>query len=272
MVSREGRELWEQHLGRLGIETLRVIDRLTRANPVFIVSGFPGTVGSAACDIWNGLVPFLEEAPRQIAVWPFEGDLGNLSASSSVVVGEIYPRAAYGVALSAARDGRHRPVRLEKRRPIVRRDSLDELSGTAWVREYGIRIADRNHALDSDDAFDALMSAAALMRCLLEGTPLGGQDDDPLAEGGILGCGSLVLESPAPLVLDRPRRASRSRPPSAPRQMLQCPIPECDRVFKRGRSGWDAHVASPRRHPNWRPGDAASRKDRFRREYPGFFS
>jgi hypothetical protein len=47
-------------------------------------------------------------------------------------------------------------------------------------------------ALDSADAFDALMAAAALLRCVLEGeAPSVGEDG--VAEGGILGSGAVRL-------------------------------------------------------------------------------
>lgn len=52
-----------------------------------------------------------------------------------------------------------------------------------------------------------------------------------------------------------------------------CPIPGCTRVFTGTRSGWDAHVASLRFHPAWRPDvtDRMERKTLFRREFPQFF-
>ena len=52
-----------------------------------------------------------------------------------------------------------------------------------------------------------------------------------------------------------------------------CPIDGCDHVFKGGRGGWDAHVASPNRHPDWHPHitDQSERKWLFRHTYSDWF-
>jgi hypothetical protein len=54
---------------------------------------------------------------------------------------------------------------------------------------------------------------------------------------------------------------------------LACPIPGCTHVFKSGRGGWDAHVASRKVHPSWMPSesDGQRRKELFRRAFPTFF-
>lgn len=54
---------------------------------------------------------------------------------------------------------------------------------------------------------------------------------------------------------------------------LACPIPGCTHVFKGGRGGWDAHVASRKTHPSWMPRelDGPRRKELFRRAFPAFF-
>lgn len=53
-----------------------------------------------------------------------------------------------------------------------------------------------------------------------------------------------------------------------------CPIPGCPKVFHGSRGGWDAHVESLRKHPDWRPdvSDAEERKRIFRDEYGDWFS
>ena len=50
-----------------------------------------------------------------------------------------------------------------------------------------------------------------------------------------------------------------------------CPIPGCSHVFK-SRGGWDPHVASPQKHPNWHREvqDGKKRKRQFKKEYPGW--
>ena len=52
-----------------------------------------------------------------------------------------------------------------------------------------------------------------------------------------------------------------------------CPIPGCRKVFRNSRSGWDAHVASLRKHPDWHPDirDPRTRKDLFRSDFSHWF-
>ena len=56
----------------------------------------------------------------------------------------------------------------------------------------------------------------------------------------------------------------------AGRMEYRCPIGGCTKVFRGSRGGWDAHVASPRIHPDWHPDviDGRVRKERFKAEYP----
>jgi hypothetical protein len=194
VISKKGRLLWEKRARSLGVESLREIDKLTGAKSVFVVSGIPGSVGSAARDIWQGLVPFLKEPSPSVAVWPFKGTLEELAGSEGVVVGEIYPRAAYANALSPKGPNQRAPMALAKSKCRVRRQALDQLVASTWVTENAVRVADLEEALDSDDAFDALLTAAALLRCVLEGTSLeSALSVAAEAEGGILGAGSLQL-------------------------------------------------------------------------------
>ena len=52
-----------------------------------------------------------------------------------------------------------------------------------------------------------------------------------------------------------------------------CPINGCEKVFEGGRGGWDAHVASPRMHPDWYPHleDGSERKWLFRLTHADWF-
>ena len=52
-----------------------------------------------------------------------------------------------------------------------------------------------------------------------------------------------------------------------------CPIPVCSKVFHGSRGGWDAHVASFRRHPAWHPdvSNPEERKQIFKHEYADWF-
>jgi hypothetical protein len=85
----------------------------------------------------------------------------------------------------------------------VQRDSARGASGGTFVE--WLREADLAVALESADAFDALMAAAALLRCVLEGEVLSAGEDG-VADGGILGSGAVVLGSRA-----APSRTCRGR-------------------------------------------------------------
>jgi hypothetical protein len=67
-------------------------------------------------------------------------------------------------------------------------------------------------------------------------------------------------------------RRSRHQEGAAPTGRA-CPIPGCDKVFRIGRGGWDAHVASMRNHPDWHAEveDPEDRKERFRAEFAEWF-
>lgn len=56
--------------------------------------------------------------------------------------------------------------------------------------------------------------------------------------------------------------------------IFRSPIVGCTKVFYRTRGGWDEHAGSNRTHPGWHPEliDRKERKDRFRAEFPEFFS
>jgi hypothetical protein len=261
---------WEARLHALGAEPLRTIDRLTRANPTFVVRGIPGSVGSAARDLWAGLVPYLKEEPRRIALWPFEGSLSELARRDEIVVGEIYPRAAYAIALSPEPAHIRRPLSLAKNKFNVRRTAIDQLAGAGWVREHAVRLGDLEPALDSADAFDALLTAAALLRCTLEETPFSRANLEDAVEGGILGCGSILFQARSD---PQPRGSAHAPPRTEPVRPHPCPIPDCPHVYAGSRGGWDAHVASRRGHQAWHPEltDPEHRKQQFRREYPEFF-
>lgn len=163
----------------------RAVDRRCGGKPVFAVSGIPGSVGSASRALWRELAPRLEVG-RTFRVWPFEGDLGRLLGSAPAVVAEIYPRLAYAVAVAPELPARLAIPRRKGDR-AVREDWLSRLSGAPWRRRFGVAISDEAVALSSEDDFDALFAAAALLRCLLENLPLASAPFDPRAEGGILG-------------------------------------------------------------------------------------
>ena len=271
------RRAFEKRLRRRGFETLRKIDALAHAKPAFIASGIPGSVGSATSDIWRGLAAALRAKATGPALWPFDGRLAELAAGRRLVVGEIYPRLAYALAAAPNVAKDLHPIAVAKSRPALRAVFLERVS--AWAGRAGVAIDDLGPARDSEDAFDACVTAAALLRCQLEGTPLSDPTlEDPVAEGGILGSGGVRLTLREQAFRAEPGAASPSPqqrglfgpPPTA---LYRCPIPGCTREFKGARGGWDGHVGSRAQHPSWHPElkKQADRIEQFRVEFAKFF-
>ena len=265
----------------------RRIDDATRANPLFVVSGIPGTVGSATRALWKELIPLLRSPDRDFAVWPFEGELNELLRGRRIVLAETYPALAYGAAL--ADELPTNPMRVSKTKPEQRSAVCEELEAARWVERKRVDLGDLAPAQADEDAFDSHVTAAAVLRCIVEDRPLVAPDCiDPVAEGSMLLAGPVdptlrarQFSLPSPVQKQGPRRAGqRPASPAAAKDAtlpegpaFRCPIPQCGKVFRGARRGWDAHVASPARHPAWHPdvGDGAKRKALFRREYPDWF-
>jgi len=250
---------------RHGVQLLRSIDRRTRAKTMFATSGIPGSVGSATCALWREMGSLLQNE-RNFKVWPFEGSLETLLRSSVICVGEIYPRAAYATALvDGAVEGRA-PVSLAKTDGDIRSLAIHALLESKWVRLHGVRIEDAEDAENSEDDFDACVTAAALLRCELEELPFCGPWlECDQTEGGMLGTGSINLA-----LSEQPWRDVAG---GAAARSFRCPIPGCEKIYEGTRGGWDSHVASVRAHSLWHPEvvSAEERKLRFKEEFSEFF-
>ena len=165
------------------------------------------------------------------------------------------------------------PSGLAKTNPDERRARLKELIDAPWVRERGVELDGLDQADAGEDDFDALMQAAALVRMVDSKIPLSSHLTDPAWEGGILGTGGLLQEpprvrsGPAGTRTTRPRNGSRGGSPK------KCPIDGCEKVFRWGRSGWDAHVGSTSLHPDWEPTlvSREQRKSAFRKQFSDWF-
>jgi hypothetical protein len=255
------------------VDLYRQIDQLVGAKSAFVMSGIPGSVGSSVCDLWRELERRLTP-DRTFKVWPFEGDLGTLFKLSKIVIGEIYPRAAYATAL---RDEpiEERPCLIVAKTDCgVRREAIAALRDARWVRILGVSIAGLSEAEGNEDDFDACVTAAALLRCVLEGVPLcSSQCDCSVIEGGILGTGSVNLRVPARTFGRVGRRADPHGRRQRERKTYPCPIGGCNKVFRDSRGGWDRHVGSLRLHERWHPElqEPEERKEQFKIEFPDFF-
>ena len=265
----------------------RRIDVKTGAKTLFAVSGNPGVVGSATRAFWKELIPLLRAGDRDFAVWPFEDELNELLHGRRIVLAETYPTLAYGTVLADELPAPHR-VLVAKTKCEQRRAVCERIAHARWVESGRVDLGDLGPLQDdtesAEDAFDSHVTAAAVMRCILDDRPLVAPDwIDPVAEGSMLLAGPVDPAPPArwfrmpPSVQTQgPRRAS---PPAANDTPLpkgteyRCPIPQCGKVFRESRSGWDAHVASLAKHRAWHPDvvDGKKRKDLFRQEYPGWF-
>jgi len=193
-AGRGGRLRFERAMTGHAVGSLRGIDRLTAGLPAFIAGGIAGAVGSAACDIWRGLGGPGRGRPK---LWPFDVSLDELLlGNKGVVVAEIYPRLAYGVALGEGPPPWRR-LSIAKNDAKTRAQAVFNLAESAWVRNARVTLDDLVVARESSDAFDALFAAAAILRCLIEETPLSRAElEDREAEGGILCSGSVDFDVP----------------------------------------------------------------------------
>jgi len=172
---------------RCGGELLRAIDVATGAKSVFVVSGIPGTVGSGSRALWVELAALLGSAP-DLAIWPFDGTLDAIP--KRVALAEMYPRVCYALALAPELPAAMMPLAKTSRE--VRDRAVDALVASAWVRDHDVALRDLDLARGDEDHFDAMMSAAAMLRCALGPHPLETATVDPI-EGGILGLPSVQL-------------------------------------------------------------------------------
>jgi hypothetical protein len=251
----------------------RLVDRRLQAQPIFVTCGIPGSVGSGTSALWQELASAVKH--HRFRVWPFHGSMQKLLQKKSPVLAEIYPKACYGIALSEMLPANL--LSIAKTRQAARQHALDLLRDATWINRERIIIQNIDTALENEDDFDALMSAAALTRLVIEKAPLddAGQLKSRI-EGSVLGTASLdgrrcSLRYPGS---GRKPGIRTGEELSGERHTYRCPVPGCTHLFRKGRSGWDAHIASLRRHPHWHPDirDATLRKEVFRKEFKGWFS
>jgi hypothetical protein len=219
------------------------------------------------------------QGERAFTIWPFEGELEALLSASRIVIGEIYPRAAYATALLDEPVERRCRLSIAKTDAVTRRAAINTLKEAEWIRTNEVTLKDLEDACEGEDDFDACLTAAALLRCALENLPMHAPLESPRVEGGILGTGSINLElrerrfrsEPSSRPASRVSRASRTI--EAPSPVLRCPIPGCVKEWPNRRGGWDGHVGSLKNHPSWHPDvlHAAERRRLFALEFPEFF-
>ena len=265
---------------------LRRIDHETGAKPVFAVSGIPGVVGAGTRSFWRELIPTLT-CGREITIWPFENDPSNLLHQDGIVLCETYPSIAYATALVDKLPTCR--LRVSKTNQQQREEACERLRSANWVTRNHIDLGELNALIKNEDDFDAHLTAAAVMRCVVERMPLTSQDwIDVIAEGSMLLVGTVdpTLKSRNLTTRSQNKRSSMSSsmhdvdtriygPSTKTSRNIYyfCPIPGCSKRFYGSRSGWDAHVASFRMHPDWHPNikNGAKRKRLFRKEFQEWF-
>ena len=181
----------------------------------------------------------------------------------------------------------------------VRKSALECLTSRSWIANYGVSIEDTTAALADENSFDALLTTAGLLRVLLDDEQLSSpRFEDSVAEGGILGTGTINFDLPQtgfslaagnetyPDEIKTARASilyavttvavtvPRIRKKDSLESTYLSPIPKCTKRFIGGRGGWDGHAGSLKNHPDWHPA-VSCQKDRvqlFRVEFPWFFS
>ena len=173
---------------------LRAVERATGGKPVFAVSGIPGTIGSGTREFWRELGPRLSRE-RDFEIWPFEGDPALSVPTKRFTLCEAYPRLAYAAAL--AENLPTATLAWPKSRPAWRGIAYDCLGRTEWMNRDEVALDDLGRARENEDDFDALFTAAAVLRCVLENRPLCcAERVDPVAEGAMILAG-VVEPDPA---------------------------------------------------------------------------
>jgi hypothetical protein len=200
---------------RCGGKLMRSIDQATGAKSPFVVAGIPGVVGAGSRALWTQLVDLL--GTSDLAIWPFDGRLDAIT--QRIALAEIYPRVCYSLALEPELPAALMP--LGKGSASVRARAVASLEAASWTRTHAVSIRNLELAREDEDHFDAMISAAALLRCVLEGHPLDEARCDTV-EGGILGLPSVRLDG-ARSDAFRPARPTPTRP--APRSSPSSPRP-----------------------------------------------
>lgn len=157
---------------------LRPCDRATGAGPLFWLVG-PKQCGRSAISVWRDVL-----TPRlgALALWPFDGPLDRLLANGKPVVAEMYPAylaTTLGLEVTSKRD------------PVVRarvgEELLKTVSGIDLIAVRDLLLAGFGPSPAGEDAFDATVSAIALVKLVQSGAMPEPPPEARSLEGWILG-------------------------------------------------------------------------------------
>lgn len=166
-------------------------------------------------------------------------------------------------------------------------DGLDILSAAYIGKHVGVEIypsavrpgqqqSDEHDATETCLAVNAADEQGHLEKLMRLNIPIEFQNQ-VLREGWIIGMDAADLENGYLCRNEKSKERSRGgsgkvaaadASPTYP-----CPIEDCNHVFHGSRGGWDPHVASPKKHKNWRKdlSTGEERKKAFQEEFPEFF-
>jgi hypothetical protein len=188
-----------RHLHRaLGLDAEELLRRCDRGGAEALFWTLGGRqVGKAAIDGWRSvLAPALRDPEVEVALWPFDGELGELVARGGVVVAETWPRECYrhlGISFAPTAGSPHP----SKRRQADRRRNAPALrawaaaTGTELAPELAAAVADGfGPAPGGEDPFDAVAGLFGMVNVLLGRRAAGAPTKDEAVrrvEGWILG-------------------------------------------------------------------------------------
>jgi len=150
-------------------------------------------VGKGAVSGWREILqPALRSEGSRLAIWPFDGELGDLISGDADVVAETYPAEFYshlGVRLdSQLHGGKRSQAARQANGPIL----------IQWSRRHGIGLTESLQSAlmegfgpggDGEDPFDAVIGLLGMLNVVLGGRPTGEPSDPAVreVEGWILG-------------------------------------------------------------------------------------
>lgn len=169
---------------------LRIVDVRTGAKPIFAVNGIAGAVGWGTAKLWEELHAAKRDGDlHDVRIWPFEGDQDPFAnGGESITLVETYPRVAYPAALAEFKHGSQLPrVKIRKNDRSNRDPDGDRYHAveefrtkTEWL---SLDDSTADGAKKSEDQFDSLLTAGAVLRCIRAGHSLTAIELQPDVKG-----------------------------------------------------------------------------------------
>ena len=177
---------------------LRTVDARTKAKPLFAVNGIAGAVGWGTAEFWKGLHAAKQNGELDdVRIWPFHGHQDPFANGRELItLVETYPRVAYPAALAEFERGSRLPrVRIRKNDRSNQWPDGDRYRAVEDFREktkwLSLDDSTTDGAKGSEDQFDSLLTAGAVLRCVRAGHSLRARElqadvDDLRIEGTML--------------------------------------------------------------------------------------